>query len=68
MLTKQELEKIGRTARHATATRGTPTDSWLNGYQEDVPRLLAHIEELERRLAGLVVYDRDTGYVDPALR
>ena len=43
----KRLDEIGRTLRHAQATRRTETDSWLNGYQEDVSWLLQRLEELQ---------------------
>jgi hypothetical protein len=40
-ISDERLAEIERTHRHATATRSTETDSWLNGYQTDVRDLLA---------------------------
>lgn len=41
---QNRLDEIGRTLRHAQATRSTGTDSWLNGYQDDVSWLLEQIQ------------------------
>lgn len=62
MSRKQRLHEIEREHRHALATRSTPTDSWLNGYQEDVGFLLARMREydrLGRMLRDLAVLARD---------
>lgn len=39
------LREIEQTLRHAEGTRSTPTDSWLNAYQEDVRWLVTRLRE-----------------------
>lgn len=47
-LPKKERQRIERTVRHAQSTRWpVGTDSWIRGYGEDVPKLLAEIDRLK---------------------
>jgi hypothetical protein len=54
MTTEQRIKQIEREHRHAMATRPTETDSWLNGYRDDVGFLLAERENALRAMVAVV--------------
>lgn len=46
-LSAAEQNRIAHEARIAQATRWPEGDSWIRGYAEDVPKLLAEIDRLK---------------------